>query len=1121
MNRRGFKPSSKSALTNCLPLLGSVLSFAIFVTGAARAEQTLSRQVPEAVTRLNLQPATRLPASTPLNLAISLSWRNQGTLTNLLQELYNPASPGFHHYLTPEQFAQQFGPTTADYEAVIAFAQSNGLTVTGRHPNRMLVDVSGPASKVEQALKVRLFTYHHPTEARDFYAPGAEPSLDLTVPVLHVSGLDNFALPHPLVRTETNFPNGDAMADMGSATNGSYMGDDFRAAYIPDVSLTGTGQTVGLLEFDGYYASDIAEYESQAGLPGITLSNVLLDGFNGIPVNYDAVIEVSLDIEMAISMAPGLSQVIVYEAGPNGIWHDILNRMADDDLAGQLSCSWFSPGGPADPVADQIFQQMAAQGQSMFAASGDRNAYNGLINFPDDDPYITLVGGTMLTTSGPDGEWMSETVWNTNLAGSSGGISTSYSIPSWQQGVNMSGNQGSTTMRNVPDVALTAYNVYVVADQGVEIIVAGTSCASPLWAGFTALVNQQAAASYLPPIGFLNPAIYMIGLGTNYDACFHDIVIGNNTNANSHGKFLAEPGYDLCTGWGSPAGQSLINALTATSQPGPPSITTQPQSQMVAYNSKVVFFVEATGTFPLLFQWSWNGTNIASATNVTLLLTNVQVAQSGTYAVLVSNSSGVLLSSNAILTVEPPVGPSFTAQPVSQTVAVGGTAIFSAGADGTLPLNYQWTLNGTNLPGATNDSLTLGNVQISQAGIYAVQVSNVVDAITSSNAALALFPGWTATSAPSNSWSSIASSADGTKLAASIAGGLIYTSSNSGATWIQSGAPSANWNCIASSSDGAKLVAAVGEGPIYTSTNSGTAWKKTTAPTNAWVSVASSTNGVDLAALKKESGQNGFGQLGSDPIYTSINSGTAWQGFSIADFSCPKSWAAVASSANGQTLVAVVDGGPIFTSVNSGTNWTKTTAPSNAWSSVACSADGSNLVAAAHTGNPLCNGFEGSTIYNGPIYTSTDSGATWTEASAPSNNWMSVASSADGTKLVVAARNGPIYLSTDSGATWSNSGAPTNEWTSVASSADGNTLVATGGQIYIWQRTLTLGLTVSGGNLLFSWPAYWNGAVLLQNSNLTTTNWVAVTNSPVMTNGEIQVTVSPSGGNYFYQLSYP
>jgi subtilase family serine protease len=295
-----------------------------------------------------------------------------------------------------------------------------------------------------------------------------------------------------------------------------------------------------------------------------------IDGFDGSVSGNGGEVEVSLDIEMSISMAPGLSQVILYEAPTNGIPNDVLNRMATDNQAKQLSCSWGWGGGP-DTNADQIFQEMAMQGQSFFAASGDSDAFytSTSTDFPADDPYLTSVGGTTLTTTGPVGPWVSETVWNWGWeygedgVGSSGGISTSYPIPSWQQGVDMTANGGSTTMRNIPDVALTADNVYVIADSGTAYPgTGGTSCASPLWAAFTALVNQQAAANGQPPVGFINPAVYLIGTELDYLSDFQDITTGNNEWAFSTTQFLAVAGYDLSTGWGTPTGSNLVNALS-------------------------------------------------------------------------------------------------------------------------------------------------------------------------------------------------------------------------------------------------------------------------------------------------------------------------------------------------------------------------------------------------------------------------------------------------------------------------------------------------------------------------------------------------------------------------------
>jgi uncharacterized repeat protein (TIGR01451 family) len=178
-----------------------------------------------------------------------------------------------------------------------------------------------------------------------------------------------------------------------------------------------------------------------------------------------------------------------------------------------------------------------------------------------------------LTMSGTATAYSSETVWNWGVRygpvydgiGSSGAISTYYSIPTWQAGINMTTNKGSATQRNMPDVALTADDVLVIADGGILYIgTGGTSCAAPLWAGFTALVNQQAKINSHAPVGFINPAIYTIASGPNYSACFHDIRTGNNRWSGSPNLFDAVPGYDLCTGLGTPTGTNLINILTSS-----------------------------------------------------------------------------------------------------------------------------------------------------------------------------------------------------------------------------------------------------------------------------------------------------------------------------------------------------------------------------------------------------------------------------------------------------------------------------------------------------------------------------------------------------------------------------
>jgi hypothetical protein len=558
--------------------LAAAMAAALFPF-TARAQgvgkQMLREHVPPAIASFHLQPTSRLPATNRLNLAIGLPLRNQDALNQLLAEIYDPASTNYHQYLTPEQFAAQFGPTEQDYQSLINFAKTNGLTVTATYPNRALLGVSGDAATVEKVFHVTLSVYQHPAESRTFYAPDTEPSVDFSVPILHVSGLDNYSIPRPASLKKNplkNRPAGEVPA-AGSGPSSSYMGKDFRAAYAPGVALNGAGQQVGLLEFDGYLSSDITSYEHQAGLPNVPLLNVLISG-SGTPSSDDT--EVCLDIEMAISMATNLACVVVFEAESSSDFDSVLNSMASSNQIKQFSSSWGLPGGSPDLNADQIFTNMAVQGQSFFQASGDGDAWVNPIWVPSASPYVTSVGGTTLTMNGSGASYASETVWNAGYSppawspngngywGSGGGVSTSYSIPIWQQGINMVTNQGSTTKRNIPDVALTANNIYVLANNGQsEPGVSGTSCAAPLWAGFTALANQQAAVLGKPAVGFLNPAIYAIGRSPNYAADFHDITSGNNFSASSPTNYPAVPGYDLCTGWGTPAGQNLINALVA------------------------------------------------------------------------------------------------------------------------------------------------------------------------------------------------------------------------------------------------------------------------------------------------------------------------------------------------------------------------------------------------------------------------------------------------------------------------------------------------------------------------------------------------------------------------------
>ena len=540
-----------------LQLFIALAASLLFFVSMAQAEQrlTMSSHVHQEVINGQAPLVGHLPSTQRLSLAISLPLRDEAGLRDLVQQIYDPKSPVYRQYLSVQEGTERFGPTQDDYDAVVRFAKSNGLNVVDTYENRMVVDVEGPVSNIESAFHVVMNLYQHPTENRAFYSPDRDPSLDLDVPVLHITGLDNFTLPHShMVRTAQ--PKAASSKATGSGPGGQFIGSDMRAAYYGSGSLNGKGQSVGLFEYAGYEISDVKLYFKTVGqtlkvpVKGVSLNGVSL---KCPPASCDDG-EQALDIEMAISLAPGLKQVVVY-VGNNDI--SIFNRMASDNTSKQLSCSW---GWTDDEVPlDAILLLLAGQGQTVFVATGDDGSASAAdYVWPSDDPLVVGVGGTDITTNGAGGTWKSETGWS----GSAGMPSkNNVPIPTYQQlaGVINSKNHGSKKLRNIPDVAAEANtNQFSCYDGGCYGGNGGTSYAAPLWAGFLALTNQQGAADGKAPLGFINPALYAIGTGSSYTSDFHDQTSGNN------GKYNAVAGFDLVTGWGSPTGVDLIDALLAS-----------------------------------------------------------------------------------------------------------------------------------------------------------------------------------------------------------------------------------------------------------------------------------------------------------------------------------------------------------------------------------------------------------------------------------------------------------------------------------------------------------------------------------------------------------------------------
>jgi hypothetical protein len=370
---------------------------------------------------------------------------------------------------------------------------------------------------------------------------------------------------------------------------------------------------------------------------------------------------------------------------------------------------------------------------------------------------------------------------------------------------------------------------------------------------------------------------------------------------------------------------------------------------------------------------------------------------------------------------------------------------------------------------------------------------------------------WTQSIAPTNIyWSSIASSADGSKLVAvASSGNFVYTSTDSGTTWVQvTNPPIGSWMSVASSADGTKLAIAGFNSPICLSTNFGVSWSVTDSLRQGWFAIASSADGTKLlaVALIDSNGNPGL-------VFSSTNSGDAWTQTRLPN----ASWRSVASSSDGTKLMAVCNADtngnpcPIFISTNSGVSWISNNMPVAIWKTVACSSDGTKLIAGDN---------------GGMIYTSTNSGTAWISNSV-ANYISSVASSSDGSQFIAVELGGLIHVSTNSGAAWTSPDASFENWAAVASSADGKKLVAAAGPgyddgIFISDSIPSPKLNVSSSfaNLLISWIVPSTNMVLQQSRDLSTGNWTTLTNLPVLnfTNLHKQLTLSPTNSSGFFRL---
>ncbi len=633
-----------------------LLTLAAMVSGAnvicqAAPLPLMTRHTRDVVVNGEAPSLGRLPATQSMHFDVVLALRHQPELEDFLKELYDPSSSSYRQFVTVREFTERFGPSQEDYDAVIAFAKANGFAVIGGSRDAFDVQLKGTVGAVEKAFHVTLGLYQHPTEDRTFYAPDREPTVDLPFALWHVTGLDNYSIPRPaLVRRDPGAQPDVSQAQTGSCPQASFCGSDMRAAYYGGTTLTGSGQNIGLLEYAGFDIADVNTYYTNAKQTrNFAVTGVSTDGssINCVRPCDDG--EQTLDITQSGGMAPNVTTVYVFVSDNSDT--ALLSSMSTfSPLPLNLSSSW--TWSPADPSTDDpYFQKMASQGQSYFQATGDSGDYKGSAPWPANSPYVIAVGGTDLVTASAGGPWKSETAW----VDGGGGWGTNELIPSWQQltGVITTANQGSTKYRDVADVSANAnFTFYVCEDQ--EGCTAneygGTSFATPMWAGYLALANQQAAANGVPAPGFIDPVIYPLNL-SNSDAYFHDITSGSD-------GLPTEVGYDLATGWGSPNGSGLINALTAPTGPNF-TLSANPGSVTITQGNHGTSTITITpvdgfsGSVTLAASGLPSGVTAGfspnpATTSSTLTLTASAAAATGTVTVTITGTSGSLTNTTTL-----------------------------------------------------------------------------------------------------------------------------------------------------------------------------------------------------------------------------------------------------------------------------------------------------------------------------------------------------------------------------------------------------------------------------------------------------------------------------------------
>jgi subtilase family serine protease len=547
-----------------------------------------------------------LSGSKALHVTVALKPRDPAALQSYATAVATPGSDAFRHYLSVAAFRSRFAPTDAQIASVRSALSAEGLKPSAASANGLEINIAGNAAQLSRAFSVS-FDSVRLASGRVAYANTTAPAMPATVAPLvqGVLGLDSLqqvrsnamhrrTIPGGALAARPDVVTGGPQPCAAASSSGGLTADEFASGYdfspLYQAGDEGAGQTIALAEFEPDASSDISAYASCYGLSTAGVSYIPVDGGLGSGTGSG---ESTLDIEDVLGLAPDASILVYQDPGNSDAqWLNLYNTMVSQDRASVISTSWYESCDDADtPSAtvqaeNTIFEEAAAQGQSVFVATGDAGSEACLQGGGSDDalnvqdmgsqPFVTGVGGTQITNLGPR---PTERTWNdgTQNGAGGGGISKVWPMPSYQSnaaaGLNVINANSSGApcaapagdyCREDPDVSASASaeSAYAIDFDGSWGGFWGTSAAAPLWAAYTALVNGSSACSGTT-VGFANPLLYQVA-ASDYANAFNDVTTGNNdiTGGNG-GLFPAGPGYDMATGLGTPNGAVLGQDLCA------------------------------------------------------------------------------------------------------------------------------------------------------------------------------------------------------------------------------------------------------------------------------------------------------------------------------------------------------------------------------------------------------------------------------------------------------------------------------------------------------------------------------------------------------------------------------